>query len=376
MARSAGFSVYIQTHRTKRGHTTYRVRREHRGRELPAISCGTDAALARRVRDEWRVKMQRRRTGVRAVEDMSLTEWIAQDTANRARKMAPSTQRQATRAYGLLAEFLGPEAALADVDRDAIRDFISWLEGYEFAPGRRMVPNAIRIYLRALKAGLRRAMKDDRLDSDPFFGAELPAEESVAHPPSDAELAAIWTHLSHEARRAITVYLGLGLRRSELLGIDRDCILPAVTPGGARRLRVRKAKTRRGVVEYKIMAIPPQVWEAMQPIPERGPLFKVYPTTLSSSLRRAVKAAGLKRIRLHDLRHRWATRLMSATRNKYAVMQVGGWSSEAAMGRYQHETAEYVDVTLQLESVFPPIQPRIGRAKVGTKNDSSTRKSR
>ncbi len=370
MGRSAGFSVYIDPFTTKRGFKTYRVRREFRGRELPPIPCGADHALAKRLRDDWRAKLRRRKLRLRAIEDMGLAEWAEADIKNRSGKMAATTQRHSRRAYDLLVEFLGAEAALGDVDRDTIRDFIAWLATYEIRDGKVFHANGARIYLRSLKAGLRRALKDGRLEEDPFFGAELPAEISVAHPPSDDELEKLWRELSEDSRRAVTVYLGLGLRRSELLTIDRTSILPPAEKGGAPRLRVRKAKTRRGAVEFKVLAIPPDVWAAMQPIPDDGPMFRFYPTTLSAIIRKARKKAGLERIRLHDMRHRWATKLMSRTGNKYAVMQVGGWTSEAAMSRYQHETAEYADVTLQLGAVAPPALPRIRPGKGRGKSDS------
>lgn len=377
MGRSKGFSVYIEPHRTRRGFKTYRVRREFRGRELPAIPCGADQALAKELRDSWRTKLRRRKLRLRSVEEIGLAEWAESDLKNRSGKMAATTQRHTRRVYDLLLEFMGPDAALGDVDRDAIRDFIAWLESYKIRGGGVFHANASRIYLRSLKAGLRRAMKDGRLEEDPFFGAEMPAEISVANPPSDAEIKAFWKHLPYTGQRAITVYLGTGLRRSELLGIAKKSILKPTRRGGPRLLRVQKAKTRRGAVEWKIMAIQPAVWAALQPIPDEGPIFKLYPSTLSSWLRKARKAAGLERIRLHDLRHRWATDFMSKIRDKWALKQVGGWTSDGAVGRYQHETAERAETTLDVKNAAPPLSlPRTKRGRRQIKADSQTVTSR
>jgi integrase len=95
----------------------------------------------------------------------------------------------------------------------------------------------------------------------------------------------------------------------------------------------------------------------MKPWPADGPIFNMYPSTLSSWVRKARKKAGLARIRLHDFRHRWATNLAQNAQDDSAVMQAGGWSSRAAFAKYQHPTKQRRDVTLKQTPRLPPILP-------------------
>lgn len=392
MPRSVKPSVWIEKRRAASGYTTYRVRREKDGRRLPDIMCGPDRAHAQRVQAREQERLWGRRLRLRAAEDMAFADWVTLDLRNREHKMAATTQRHTRRAYDLLAEHLGPGARLGAVDREEIREFVPWLLQYDYtrAGGRAYKSerafgvNGALIYLRALKAGLRRALKDGKLEEDPFFGVELPAEVFVANPPEDDELAAIWTKLSPQARRALTVFLGLGLRRSELLSCTPRSISEIERPGEdgkprlVRYLKAQKAKTRRGTVEFKVIAIPDDVWAAMQPVPKdpNAPLFSYYPSSLSSIVSKAARAAGLTdRFRLHDMRHRWASRLMRKVKNRFAVKQAGGWTTDAAMSRYQHEAAEFADVTLQQGAVAPPALPqnaaRGRRGKRGSPSEPS-----
>jgi hypothetical protein len=87
--------------------------------------------------------------------------------------------------------------------------------------------------------------------------------------------------------------------------------------------------------------------------------FGVCGTLLSSHLQRARGRAGLGRIRLHDFRHRWGSELMTRARDEYAVMQAGGWTTRAAVARYQHETdgRRYVNRQPVVALPAPPILP-------------------
>lgn len=342
MGRSKGFSVYVETHRTKRGFTTFRVRREYRGGELPSIPCGTDRALAREVADTWRAKFQRRRARLPSREDLPLKEWVEIDKARRAPNVAESTRRNDAKAYELLGAFLGPEAQLADADRDAIKDFIPWILALKLnKAGRTYQANGALVYLRALKANLRRALKDGKITEDPFFGVELPAEQDVANPPSDDAIAKMWGLIPPESQKIISLKGATGLRRSEVLSVFPESFIKPSSPDEPWILRVRKAKTRRGKIEFKEVAVPAEIMARLLPLPERGaPMFKTSERLLQSHLQKAREKAGVGRIRLHDFRHRWATEFMESERDPYSLMESGGWSTLAATKRYQHRTPE------------------------------------
>lgn len=367
MGRSLKPSVYIDSRKTKRGFNTYRVRREVNGRELPSIACGTDHALAKRVRDQWRTKLWHRRHRVPLdSEAVSVAQFAAQDAQHRGHRVAASTARNDRIALELFGRFYGP-GPLREVDRDAVRDFEAWLREQTWKRGKKgkarpRQVNGILIILRALKAALRRALKDGHLDADPFFGYAMPPEESVANPPDRAGARALWEHLPFKGRCALAVDLALGLRRGELYRITARSLQPPTAERAHWLVRVQKSKTRRGKVEHKTLALPEvarAALEAMRPWPKDPdhPLFDMHETTLSHWISAAGRAAGLGRVRLHDLRHRWATELMERCRDEYALMDVGGWTTRAAVARYQHSTPARRDATLLVDVDLPPVLP-------------------
>lgn len=366
MGRSLKPSVYIQIRRTKRGYKTYRVRREVGGQELPSLPCGTDRALAERVRDEWKSKLWHRRLRVPAAgDDLTVAQFAEQDLARREIRYAVSTVRNDRMVWRLFGEYFGP-GPLRGVDREVIHGFEVWLRGQTWkrrgarAKARPRQINGILIYLRALKAGLRRALKDGHLDADPFFGYEMPPEELVANPPDRDGARQIWEHLPFVARCALAVDLALGFRRGELFRITRKALLPPDSERAHWLVRVQKSKTRRGTAENKTVALPPVALAALQalkPWPADGPIIQLHPTSLSKMISAAGREAKLGRVRLHDLRHRWATELMQRCRDEYALMDVGGWTTRAAVKRYQHSTPARRDVTLLVEVDLPPALP-------------------
>jgi integrase len=384
MGRSVKPSVYIQTRRGRTGYKTYRVRREVGGRELPSIACGPDKALAERVRDEWKSKLWHRRLRVPAPTDaLTVAQFVELDRARREVRFAPSTLEIERRALDYFVEYFGA-GPLSSVGRESVHGFEVWLRGQKWqrTPGgtaRARSTNGILIYLRALKAALRRAVKEGYLDADPFFGYEMPPEEDVANPPTRDGVRAMWEHLSPLARCALAVDLALGLRRGEILRISRASLQPPARDRAHWLVTVQKSKTRRGKVEHKTMALPAvalAALETLQPWPATGPLLRVHPSTLSHAIADAARAAGLGRVRLHDLRHRWATELMQRCKDEYALMDVGGWTTRAAVKRYQHPTPARRDVTLQVEVDLPPALPTdAGEGKAG-KRESSTKKGR
>ena len=52
--------------------------------------------------------------------------------------------------------------------------------------------------------------------------------------------------------------------------------------------------------------------------------------------RAALKRAGIKDFRWHDLRHTWASRLIQAGVPAHALMELGGWSSAEMVRKYAH----------------------------------------
>lgn len=383
MAYSIKPTVWIEPKPPKPG--PYRVRAEVDGRRLPDIACGTNARHAKEKRAEVEAALWKRRLGIvdgRKTVGAFLEEYLA-DRAMlvRKREITPRTHALDARAIAVFHQLMG-DPPLAAVDRALIQDYERRLSAATWTrkPGGRARPyhqNAIRHLLKPLRTAFRKAYHDEQLVRDPFAGFKMPPELEVANPPTEEQVGRLWDELPMIGRRAMTLYALCGLRRSELHSLERPgCLIPPAPalPGaapGSWILRVRKAKTRRAKVEYKEMALQPAALAAIQEAPETGKVIPTGPRRLQFLLQRARQRAGLGRIRWHDLRHLWATLLMSRNKDEYALMQVGGWASRAAVARYQHRTDERRDVTLQL----PPVLPQDTKGRGTARGDSPSETS-
>lgn len=360
MAISQKPYVYIQTTVTKDGRKKHRVRAEHKGRRLPSIPCGPDHAKAKMVRARLEDKLWNRRLRLKGDSAMTVPEFAAEDLARRRGKFADSTVDVEQRALGFFGQSY--TGRLCNVEKVDVEAFEKWLRVTPYRRGKkgadrlRQGNNGIQVMMRSLKAALRRAMKEGLIDTDPFFGYVMPPSEDVANPPSDDSIAKIWEHLPLRTQRVLLLKGATGMRRSEVLSVERANFRPPETPEDPWMVRVQKAKTRRGKVEFKEVAVPTETMNRLLPLPETGRLFKMHPSTLNHDFQKAVAAAGLERTRPHDLRHRWATEFMDLIGDKYALRESGGWASDGAMSRYQHSTRKrrVANATAGAKIAFPP----------------------
>ena len=67
---------------------------------------------------------------------------------------------------------------------------------------------------------------------------------------------------------------------------------------------------------------------------------RLQPANLEYNFRQAVKRAGLKDLRFHDLRHTFATRLVRSGADIYAVQRLLGHKSLEMTSRYAHHDVE------------------------------------
>jgi integrase len=58
--------------------------------------------------------------------------------------------------------------------------------------------------------------------------------------------------------------------------------------------------------------------------------------------RRALRAAGIRNFRWHDLRHTWATWLRQADVPTWVLQELGGWKSETMVRRYAHISVKHL----------------------------------
>lgn len=395
MSRSVKPSVWIQPYKTKRGFKSFRVRRTVNGRELPSIPCGEDRIHAERVKAAEKTRLWERRLSLAPGTSPTIAEHAAAFNAERDTTLAASTRVNDDRAFALLSEYMGGEKTRLDaVDKDALRGFKNWLLNERTytrtkAPGatrHSYKPNGVRILLRSVKTFMRAALKEGKITADPFINVELPAEEDVANPPSDEAMVEMWKTIPPMGQIALKVDGALGLRRGEIFSLRDKSFTPPIDPeadpddsAAHWTVKVLKSKTRRGKVEYKILSVPDDVMAALdrlRPWPKDAPLFPMHESTLSSWVRKAARKAGIGRTRLHDFRHRWATELQISEKDETAVMQAGGWTSKAAMARYQHGNDHRRGATLRMKwRTPPPTLHTDALMRFRKKKDSSSDKS-
>jgi integrase len=127
---------------------------------------------------------------------------------------------------------------------------------------------------------------------------------------------------------AVTIAVYTGLRASVVLGFRLEWI-QKVQGRSLATVPAAVMKTRRPhsiVLPSNVVAL----------LPERlqGPLFEDPPSrnVLYAWFKRAVRQAGVNpRLKLHDLRRTFATRLLDAGVPETTVMQLGGWASKSVM---------------------------------------------
>jgi integrase len=97
----------------------------------------------------------------------------------------------------------------------------------------------------------------------------------------------------------------------------------------------------------RIIPITPQIYEIYKQIPKQSntylfpsPITKKPYISIYCSWNTARKKAGLPDVRMHDLRHSYASALVNAGRSLYEVQTLLGHSSSKMTQRYAHLSNE------------------------------------
>lgn len=243
---------------------------------------------------------------------------------------------------------LGTVRALA-LNKARIRAELRVLETGEAAPkGKPLAPSTRRRYLATLRAALTWAMDEELIPVNPARGA---ARRKDREPPGrvryldDEERAALLAEVdaSTDPRLAPLVRLALltGARQGELLGLrwrDLDlerglASLPRTKAGPGRSVALsapavailREQHSRRVVGLDQVFGVPPS-----------GRAY--FPR---KAWEKAVDAAGLDDFRFHDLRHSFASALLSAGSTLAETAAALGHHTLQMVQRYQHLEAPH-----------------------------------
>ena len=88
-------------------------------------------------------------------------------------------------------------------------------------------------------------------------------------------------------------------------------------------------------------------------------------TAFKPAFRKAVKRAGLKDFRWHDLRHTWATWHIQSGTSMDVLQTLGGWQSIEMVKRYAHFSAEQLAVDAERITIYDTFTSQMKSASWG-----------
>lgn len=161
--------------------------------------------------------------------------------------------------------------------------------------------------------------------------------------PTTEEVSALINASEGYTRSAIILAAWLGLRRSEVLALTKDCLSGNVLHIRQARVRsvdgeaVKRPKSYSG--DRKIR-IPDDIANMIRSSATDN-IVPVNASTLSYHFEQACKKAGVRKMRFHDLRHYSASvLLMLGVPDKYAMERMGHATNNMLKTVYQHTMAE------------------------------------
>lgn len=210
---------------------------------------------------------------------------------------------------------------------------------------------------RARQAALRAYSKwlaaEEELPSDPLLGIMPPRLDSkVVDALSDDELSALlrackgreFIDLRDEA--AVRLFAETGMRARELLSLavddfDRTRGLIKVRGKGGKERTLPVGAASAGAIDkylrkarrqHRLATASPALW-----LGGGGQGFSYH--GLDRALKRRAEMAGLRRFHIHQLRHTFASRWVTAEGSEGGLMAVAGWSSRQMVDRYTRSVA-------------------------------------
>lgn len=193
-------------------------------------------------------------------------------------------------------------------------------------------PITIGMRIGALKTAFFYAIKLWLLEKNPVSGIQKPKSPPVGRALKDHEIARLLQFAHPTIKPVIQFALYSGMRRGEVLAIDwawvdrRDPRLWRIS------LPAHLTKTRKG----RIVLVHPAAQACMGAPRPSGRVFDMTVPSLCHRFRLAVYKAGFGRVRFHDLRHSFATAMLSSGASTLVVMKLGGWTDPGVLKRYEH----------------------------------------
>lgn len=197
-----------------------------------------------------------------------------------------------------------------------------------------LAPATIRNRLSYLRAAVRYAHKEHAHgDRDYTSRMRIPAAKNERHVYlRPDEIAKLCAHCDDETAALVRIAFYTGLRwRSDLLTLTPENVIDI--PGKGTWISITQAKTEQPIM----VPVHPSIKRDLEWLP-----FRLGDHAYYERFWRAREAAGLKHVRIHDLRHSLASALISDGATLAEVGQALGHKSLIATNRYAHLYPERV----------------------------------
>lgn len=198
------------------------------------------------------------------------------------------------------------------------------------------------LHVALIRAIFRKAMREwEWIETMPAFRTYGRAGQVRVRYLTHAQAEALLANLPEHQREVVRFALATGLRQGNVLGLtwdEVDLVRRIVTITGydmknGESLGVPLNDVAIGVLERQ------RGKHRVRVFTYRG---KPLNSANTKTWRKALKAAGIKDFRWHDLRHTWATWLRQADVPTWVLQELGGWKSEAMVRRYAHMSVKHL----------------------------------
>ena len=216
-------------------------------------------------------------------------------------------------------------------------------------------PATVNRALATLKHALNKAVEWGLIKKNPASKVKLlKAENAQTDFLSQEQIQALLQACDGVLRDVVTVALGTGMRRGELLSLIWDQV-------DFRTRTIHLTKTKSG--KARTIPMNKTVYETLKKLREKATSEWVFesPRTgkpfvdLKNGLLRAYKKAGIpiKGRPFHLLRHTWASHLVMNGCDLYTLMKLGGWQSPEMVQRYAHLSRQFQEKVMgALDKLF------------------------
>ncbi len=203
---------------------------------------------------------------------------------------------------------------------------------------RKLSAASINNYIRHLRSVFNKAVEWGCLKVNPFKQSkEIPAEKRPPNYINKDHLSKLFKSIPDlELRKLIAAYLATGRRRKELLNLTWQDI-----EWDKGRYFVRKSKTHLSRY-YPISKTFKSILESMEP-KDSGYIWDKWqhPDTVSKKVKQAFRDAGLSHLRLHDLRHTFATHFVESGGDLRTLQDLLGHTEYRTTEIYAHISEQH-----------------------------------